>query len=151
MSADSITNFIETIETVLSWAVRILVADNYWPAVNRIDNYNWNEVYKVLASTQIPSCVVVYKGGSYQNQPRSKRMFSVFVVERQWSDKDEAERTMSATVQKVISLLDHELATTDTTPPVETTALVRVRRDTYIPLKWSGVTAYEISFEIEDY
>jgi hypothetical protein len=78
-------------------------------------------------------------------------MFSVFVAERQWVDKNQAEINMSATVTKVIGLLDHEFATTNVIPPVETTALVRVKSDTYIPLKWSGNTAYEIRFEIEDY
>ena len=149
MSADSITNFIESIETVINWARDALQDDGYWNRVERIDNYSWDEVYKVLAYAQVPSCVVVYKGGRYQNQPRAKRSFSVFVAEREWRNKNDAERRMSEIVDKVIGILDHELALDS--DGVATTALVRVVSDTYIPLKWSGVTAYEIAFEVEDY
>jgi hypothetical protein len=151
MSADTISNFIEPINTVIKWVVQTLEEDDYWTSVKRIDNYSWDEVYNVLPTLQPPSAVVVYKGGQYQNQPRCKRMFSIFVSERNIVDKNDAETCMSATVTKVIGLLDHNIALDVDDDDSATTALIRVRRDTFIPLKWSNLTAYEISFEIEDY
>ena len=73
MSADTITNFIEPIDTVMAWVKDTLEGDGYWDIVHRIDAYSWEHVYQVIAYGQIPTCVVVYKGGQYKNQPRSVR------------------------------------------------------------------------------
>jgi len=149
MSQDTITNFIEPIDNVLAWAKDVLEADSYWDIIYRTDAYSWDEIYNVIAYAAIPTCVIAYKGGKYQNQPRAVRKFSVFVAEREWRDKEQAEETMSAVVTKVISLLDHNLALTPAGD--ETTALVRVVGDNYVPMQWSGITAYELQFEVEDY
>ena len=85
----------------------------------------------------------MYKGGTYQNQPRAKRTFSVFIAEEELFEKNKALETISATVTKVVALLDHEIASNQ--------ALVKLKGDSSVPMEGTGITAMELVFEIEDY
>jgi hypothetical protein len=145
LSADTCTNFTTPLKTLMAWvATQLATAAPPWGTnIKVLEDYNPDQVYRILSSMQPPACAVTYIGSDYKNQPRRTTRFAVFVACRNWWDKDAAQDTAQDLVEAVIARLDHEVCAVH--------GLCRVASDDYVPFQWSGTTSYLITFTVEDY
>ena len=143
MSSDTITNFISPTKDVMAWVKSTLVADSSWTAVKIYEGQNYQDLFNFLPTLCAPACVVVYKSSTYQNEPRRILRFSVVVITKEYTNHEEAQKTAFDLLDRAISLLDHEIYNNH--------GLCRVVSDAWITFEGTGLTAYEVTFTVEDY
>jgi len=142
MSGSTITNFIEPTKEIIAWVKSQLEIYMGWN-VYRYDKINKDELFMYILELETPCAIVIYTGSTYDDENERRRgSFSVIVADKDSTDTESATNDAQDLLDKVISLLDHE---------IYKDAFFRVVSDKPIDFKNSGMVAYEIGFIFDDH